>query len=143
MGWQSWFLNSTELIFLGLGAYFDIKSRELPIPYLTGFCICGILLNIIWNYQKIEMVLGGILVGCLFLVFGKLSREAIGYGDGLSFLILGIFVGWESLLGILFLAFFLSGIYGGWRMIWHREKFSDEIPFLPFLLLAKLGELFI
>lgn len=141
MEWQQYFLQGTEVIFLGIGTCFDIKSKELPLRFLLIFAIIGISFNISWKYQRLEMVLGGLALGGIFLLIGKLTKEAIGYGDGLCFMILGVFEGYKSTLGILVVAFFLSGIAGLWKLIWKRGRSIDTMPFLPFLFLAKIGEI--
>lgn len=143
MEWQKSILYGMEFLFLGLGSYFDMKSRELPLGFLTVFGVCGLFLNLIWKYQTFELVLGSLLIGGLFLLIGKVTKEAIGYGDGLCFMILGIYEGWKSMIGILGAAFLLSGIYGIWKMLCRGGKSSDTIPFLPFLFLAQIGVLFI
>lgn len=143
MGWQKSFLYGIEFLFLGLGSYFDLKSRELPLKFLAVFGMFGIFLNLIWKYQTFEQVFGSLLIGGLFLLIGKMTKEAIGYGDGLCFMILGIFEGWKTMIGILAAAFFFSGIYGIWKILCHGGKTSDAMPFLPFLLLAQIGALFV
>ena len=72
-----------------------------------------------------------------------MSKEAIGYGDGLFFMVLGIFEGWKIMSGILAAAFFFSGIYGIWKILCRGGKAKDTMPFLPFLLLAQIGALFV
>ena len=143
MSWQQWILYGSELLFLGMGSYFDIKSRELPLGFLTGFGAFGIILNVLWKYQTLELILGSLLIGGLFLLIGRLTKESIGYGDGLCFMILGIFEGWKSMIGILTAAFFLSGIFGIWKMLCRGGKTSDTMPFLPFLFVVQIGVFFI
>lgn len=143
MGWQKSFLHGIEFLFLGLGSCYDIKSRELPLGFLIVFGAFGIFLNLFWKYQSFELVLGSLLIGGLFLIIGKVSKEAIGYGDGLCFMVLGIFEGWKIMSGILAAAFFFSGIYGIWKILCRGGKAKDTMPFLPFLLLAQIGALFV
>lgn len=141
MEWQQYILQVVELLFLGVGSYFDVKSRELPLLFLGGFGLLGIFFNVIWKYQKLEMILGGVFLGGLFLLIGKVSKEAVGYGDGLCFMVLGVFEGWKSMITILCISFLLSAVYGVWKLVWREAKVNDTMPFLPFLLLARIGEL--
>lgn len=140
MEWKQYVLLGTELLFLGIGTYFDVKSRELPWSFLGGFCILGIFLNIIWKYQTLEMIFGGVLLAGVFLLIGKFSKEALGYGDGFSVLVLGILNGWKETVELLFVALLISSVYGIWKMLCHGAKAEDAMPFFPFLLLAKMGE---
>lgn len=139
MDWEQYFIQGLELLFLGLGTYFDVKSRELPLAFLTAFGLLGVACNIIWKYQSLKEVLIGCCIGGIFLVVGWLTKEAVGYGDGLSLVILGVFEGFSGMIPIVFGAFLLSGVYGLWRIIGLGEAASDTMPFFPFLFLALIG----
>lgn len=139
MDWERYFIQGIELVFFGVGTYFDVKNRELPLEFLTIFGLVGIVCNVIWKYQKFSNIVIGCGVGCVFLLVGWLTKESIGYGDGLGLCILGIFEGWRGMIPIVFGAFLMSGVYGLWRMIGLKEQGSDTMPFFPFLLLALIG----
>lgn len=139
MNWEQYLIQGVELLYLGIGTYFDIKTRELPLGFLTFFGLLGVICNLIWSYQSLRNIFIGCCIGGIFLTVGRLTKEAIGYGDGLSLLILGIFEGWKGMLSIVFTAFLLSGAYGLWRMIGFGESGSDTMPFFPFLFLALIG----
>ena len=139
MDWKQYVLQGTAILFLGLGTYFDVKSKELPLMFLSVFCALGIFFNIIWKYQKMEMIFGGVFLAGMFLLIGKFSKEAIGYGDGLSVLVLGILKGWKETMELFFLALLISSLYGIWKMLRYGAKTKDTMPFLPFLFLAQMG----
>lgn len=139
MEWKLYFVQGLELLFLGFGAYFDIKDRELPILFLSFFTVLGILCNLFWKYQSIENSFIGVCIGGIFLFAGWLTKEAIGYGDGIGLMTLGLFEGWRGMLPILFAAFLLSGIYGLWRVVGCGQSGHDTMPFFPFLFLALIG----
>lgn len=132
-------MELVEFLFLGVGTYYDIKNQELPIPFLLVFGILAILLNLIFPYQTIQNVLTGAGIGGVFLFTSWMTKEAIGYGDGIGLVILGIFEGWQGLLPIVFGAFLLSGVYGVWRLIGYKEMRTETMPFYPFLLIAFIG----
>lgn len=139
MDWERYFIQGMELLFFGIGAYFDIRDRELPITFLTAFGLLGIICNVIWKYQSLENVLIGCFAGGTFLIIGWMTKEAIGYGDGIGLVILGIFEGMKGMIPIVIGAFFLSGIYGLWNLIGQKKNSSDTMPFFPFILLAFIG----
>lgn len=139
MEWHQYFLQGTEVLFLGLGTYFDIKDQEIPLTFLLVFGGLGIIYNVVWKYQTLQNVLIGICIGGLFLFVGWLTQEAIGYGDGLGLVILGLFEGWQGMIPIVFGAFLLSGVYGIWRLIGLQKSRNDVMPFFPFLLIARMG----
>lgn len=137
--WERYFVQGMELLFLGIGTYFDIRDRELPITFFAAFGMLGIICNVIWKYQSLENVMIGCLIGGTFLLAGWITKEAIGYGDGIGLMVLGIFEGLKGLIPIVFGSFFLSGIYGLWNLMGLKKSGSDTMPFFPFMLLAFMG----
>ncbi len=141
MDWQLYFLQGTEVLFLGLGSWFDLKSKRIPVLFLLAFGGLGILGNVLGNYQRFSDILPGVCIGAVFLWVGWITKEAIGYGDGLGIIILAVFAGWKEMLSIVCGGFLLSGLYGIYRMICTGGDGQDTMPFFPFLLLALLGRM--
>lgn len=130
-----------ELLFLGIGTYFDVRNQKLPMGFFLFFGFIACVRNILLPYQSLRDVLGGACIGGLFLFTGWITKEAIGYGDGLGLVILGILEGWQGMIPIVLAAFVLSGVYGMWCLIGLRESPRTEMPFYPFLLIAFMGVL--
>jgi prepilin signal peptidase PulO-like enzyme (type II secretory pathway) len=84
----------------------------------------------------------GLLPGILFLLFARISKEAIGYGDGFSICMMGIYLEVETLLSVCMCALFLAGIVALVLLVSGKRKGKQEIPFIPFLLLSFLLEVF-
>lgn len=139
MEWKLYFVQGMELLFLGIGTYFDIRDRKLPEWFLLVFGGLGVACNLFLNYQKAAEAVAGLCVGGMFLLIGWITGEAIGYGDGIGLMILGVLGGLQGILPILFIAFFCSGIYGLWKMIGCGRSKNDTMPFYPFLFLALMG----
>jgi leader peptidase (prepilin peptidase)/N-methyltransferase len=134
--------NQLELIiflFLGIGTYFDVKRKELPIPIFICFGSIALIWGIFFSDQKIGNMILGSCVGFCFLLTGWFSKEAIGYGDGMGLTILGMLEGWPQMIPVIIGAFLLSGIYGVWRLIGCGDSLLEELPFYPFLLIAFTG----
>lgn len=139
--WECYFMQGFEVLFLGIGSYFDIKNREIPMEFLISFGCFGIICNLILKYQNLKNVILGISVGIFFLFIGWVSKEAIGYGDGLGLCVLGVFEGWMGMISIVFGAFLLCSVYGIWRIIGYREQKESTMAFYPFLFMAFIGEI--
>ena len=83
----------------------DYRIRKVPRDVLL-LCMAGVIIyqvltgNVDWKLS----VAGG-LSGILFLWISKITNEAIGYGDSLAILILGIYLGIWGLLEVLMTAF--------------------------------------
>lgn len=100
----------------------------------SGMIIYQVLMgNVDWKLS----VAGG-LSGILFLWISKITNEAIGYGDSLAILILGIYLGIWGLLEVLMTAFFILGIIGLICVVIKRKKKGLAFPFYPFLTVGYL-----
>lgn len=143
MEWKLYFVQGMQLLFLGIGAYYDMKDQKIPLCFLIIFLGIGSYCNLFLRYQSFVSIFGGFIIGSLFLAFGWLTQEKIGYGDGIALIVLGIFGGGKNLLAVLFLAFFLSGIYGIWLLVRAKVPGTKEIPFFPFLFLGMMGVIFL
>ena len=139
MDWEQYFIQGMELLFFGIGSWFDVRNRELPLTFLMIFGVLGIICNVLWNYQSLKNVVLGGLIGGTFLFLGWVTNEAIGYGDGIGLVILGIFEGFRGMIPIVIVAFLFSGIYGLWKVLGLKKSGSDTMPFFPFLMLAFTG----
>ena len=124
------------VILTGL-SFMDYKIRKVPRDVLL-LCMAGTVLyqavtqNIDWMVS-----LGGGLIGMIFIGISKITREAIGYGDSLAILILGIYLGVWGLLEVLATSFFILGILALGCMTLRRKK-SLAFPFYPFLTVGYL-----
>lgn len=126
-------------IFLLWSAYKDWKKREIPLALLLGMGVVAVGTWIFCDFAGVQQRLVGILVGGLFLIISKLTKEAIGYGDSLVILILGLHMGVFQMLQTLFLASVLAGglsLFLLWRHKWSK---SMTLPFLPFVAATYLG----
>ena len=139
MDWKQYYIQGLELLYFCAGSYFDVKDRELPNWFLMFFIVVACLCNLCCRYQSFGELLVGMLIGTGFLLVCWMSKEAIGYGDGMAFLTLGIFEGGRRMLPVVFWAFFMSGIYGGWKLLILKKQRKETMPFFPFLLFAFLG----
>lgn len=139
MDWIQYFIQGIELLFMGIGTFFDVRDRELPILFLLMFGSLGMVCNLLWKYQSLRDLLMGVCLGGTFLVIGFISNEKIGYGDGIGLVIIGIFEGIDGMISIITGAFLFSGVYGLWNIFGLKKSGSDTMPFFPFLLLAFVG----
>jgi leader peptidase (prepilin peptidase)/N-methyltransferase len=70
--------------------------------------------------------------GCILLSF--LTREALGYGDGIVIMVYGLGMGFTCTVEWLLLGFFLSAIWAVYLCVFQKADRKKEFPFLPFLL---------
>ncbi len=124
--------------FLGLNAISDIWRREICLFSIGIFMIAGIVYQGL-IMQNIPAFFLGLLPGAALLLLSKVTREALGMGDGLLMLVLGSFLGLGEALDVLLLALFFAALWAG-ILLFVRKKHKDyEFPFVPFLLAGYLG----
>lgn len=108
--------------------------KVLGIFAVTGFCYT-LFLRQTGNLELWVSFIPGILL----LLLGKISREAVGYGDGSIVLVMGLYLSFWEILGILAVASILAALWATGLLF--SGKAGRTIPFVPFLLAGFLGEL--
>lgn len=117
----------------------DARKKTIPYVLLLDLGIAVIAFSFLCDGIRVSMRVGGAVMGVLFLLISKLSREAIGYGDSWLILILGIHMGSLATLGVLFVAALLAAVaslFFLWKCHWKRQA---TLPFVPFLTISYLG----
>ena len=113
-------------------AIWDIWKRQLPIVLLMLVTIT-VLIQCFMGSGSVLSSIGGGLVGGAFLLLSKLSKEALGYGDSLLILIIGVQLGFWSLLECLTYTMFFLGIISLIYLVIKRGRRQVTIPFIPIL----------
>lgn len=122
-------------IWLGIQGGLDLKYKEIPLWLAICGGVAGIMFCILEKRSLGEIVLS-CLPGVIALIFSKLTNEVMGYGDGVVFLVMGIYLSLERLLAIGMLAFLIAGVAALVLLVIFRKKGNYRIPFLPFLCIA-------
>lgn len=131
--WE-YILKITLLAFLGAGAFFDIKSKSIPVWYPAAGFAAGIILKLLEGSFNIFQIAGGCAVGLLLLMLSLISKNAIGKGDGLMFIVTGVFVGLIGNVILLFVSLLKAAITSLVMLLTKRIKKKNLIPFVPFML---------
>lgn len=135
---KAWILG----IWLGVIGGIDFKYKEIPIWISIVGAIFGIGFCII-EKRTLESVFFALIPGVLAIVFSKLTKEVMGVGDGITFIIMGFFLSLEHLLSVGMLAFAMAGVIAFFLLVVFRKRGNYRMPFLPFLAVAyyliKLG----
>ena len=123
------------LILLIILTITDIKKREISVFIISIFSIIAITLIFMDDNRNIFGILCGVLVGVVLLLFSYISRESIGYGDGLVFLVTGLYLGGYRNLELLLVAVFAAAIFG-LSIVFITKDIKKSIPFIPFVLFS-------
>ncbi|MBQ4425960.1 MAG: prepilin peptidase [Lachnospiraceae bacterium] len=135
------------LFFLYLGALSreDLRRRAIPLSLLAAGAAGGLLQAVLQLYF-LENTLAaawaafwpGVLPGAGLLLLAKITKGAIGPGDGLCFITFAFWIRIVPLFTLLFTALCLSALTGLALMIFRKKSRTDRLPFLPFTMAAAL-----
>lgn len=125
-------------VFLLLCTYFDMKEKRIPFYLFFAFGVIGILFLFISQEKEVLPALQGAIVGIGVLFLAKVTREGIGYGDGIILLITGLYLGLRQNALLFLLAILLSSVFALVFWMVKRVDRKTEIPFVPFLAAAFL-----
>ena len=129
-------------VLLVINTWTDIRKKEICLPVLFIFLAGGIL----WRIRQGLLWPAGIMsmgIGVFIILIALISGGMVGFGDGLLILTMGSVLGAGELAGILCGALLLCGIYSGIEYLMLKKSRSEEIPFVPFLLIGYLGGIFL
>lgn len=130
-------IEAMLFVFLGLAAYFDCRFRRIPWSVLGMGTIFMIICNILqWKEFKVG-ILSAALPGLFLLVLAWLTKESIGYGDGISVILLGGMVGLRNCIWVLCISLLFLSLAGLVLLVIKRVDRKTKIPYLPFLLAAE------
>ena len=124
--------------FLGINSWIDIQKKQISLVSVGFFMAVGILYECVVQNKNPD-VFWGLLPGAVLLGVSKLSREALGMGDALLMLVLGIYLGLEAALDVLLLALFLAAVWAGILIVVGKKGRNYAFPFVPFWLIGYVG----
>ena len=123
---------------LGISSIEDIKTKRVSAFYLLGFAIVAIYLQFWHIHLSPASVIGGAALGLIFVGVTIVRMDAMGLGDGLVLMVVGIFLGFRESMEIIVIAVFLVAIYGIFLIIVKKKDRKTEIAFIPFIFISFL-----
>lgn len=121
---------------LGLHSLEDIKQKKITVGLTLLSGIAGILLHLLFQNRSIFEMLAGMVPGVFVLAASHMTKSRIGTGDGIVFMLTGLYLGLTENLRLMFVSFFLAGMWGLYLLIIKRCEKTKRIPFVPFLFLG-------
>lgn len=96
----------------------------------------------------IDNILGMIVGGGIFLLITLIGgaiagKEAMGFGDVKFMGALGLFFGWLNIILISVMSFLFAAIVSIIILITRKKKFTEYIPFGPFIVVASMIPIYI
>jgi leader peptidase (prepilin peptidase)/N-methyltransferase len=128
--------------------FIDIEHQIIPdvisLPgILIGFIASFFIPQVSWQQSGLGILIGGgILYAIAFAYYVITKRDGMGGGDIKLLAMIGAFLGWQSLLYIIFAASLAGSVIGIAAMIKQGKGGRTKIPFGPFLALSAMSFLF-
>lgn len=126
--WGAWVL-------LGVTSIFDLRYKRIPLLLIISGTVLGVVAIITRGAESSELVYA-LMPGILLLITAFLTREKIGYGDGMLLLGLGLLEGVIGCLGDLLIGLLLASVFGLILFVFGKRGREITLPFVPFLLAA-------
>ena len=124
-------------------AVYDLRKKVVPLYMILVMGILAVLHTAVCKSLSWAQLLLGLGIGIFFLAFSKITREAVGYGDSLVLLCLGMFLGGSSLAKMVMAAAIGSSLFAivvGMVKGWNRKQ---TLPFIPFVCAGYVGVVWI
>lgn len=126
------------LAFLGINTWTDIKRKQVSLAAVGVFAV-GMLTERLYTGQLSWQILFPAAVGAFFLGLSMMTKGAVGIGDGLVLLALGLALDAGEFLMTVMTGMLCCGVWSGILLAVCRKGRKTEIPFVPFLLLGYMG----
>ena len=128
-------MNGAEYIMLGcllILSIMDLRTRKISLlpVLLLGLFAMGYRF---WENESLWEVLTGMLPGGVLLLAAWVTKESIGYGDGIVLLVVGVFCGIKKTVAILGISLILAAVMAMLLLVLRRAGRKTELPFLPCL----------
>jgi len=124
------------LVTLCICAWTDFKRKQIrkEVVFAAAILLTGLTL---FSYQSISAIQSvNLLPGFFMLLISFLSREKIGYGDGICLILSGLALPWRQFMGSMFFSFILMLILSILLMITKKATWNTKLPYVPFLLIG-------
>ena len=116
-------------------AVWDFRTKELPLWITIVLGSCGLIYSLYIKREGWDMIFA-LLPGLFCLVIGYITRQSVGYGDGILIGVLGLFYTWKEIFEICSIAIMVAGFVGLILLVIFKKNGKYEIPFIPFLFLG-------
>lgn len=124
-----------------IGSVYDWKYFSLPVWLLAVSVlggICGVMYSLFWEDATLFSVGMAFLPGVSALLLSYITREQIGYGDGILLLAMGGSMGLEAVIVAVGIALAASFVVSVTLVVLKKVGRAQKLPFVPFLFLGSI-----
>ena len=125
------------VVYMGISTYFDFRWKRIPW-WIQGM---GVIFLCIYSTMQggapgIELLLS-VVPGIVMLGLSFVTKESIGYGDGVTMMIVGGMIGLRNCVWVICISLVMISIVGIVLMIIKRASGKTRIPYIPFMFAAE------
>ncbi len=131
-----WHFMAMALLYSGLLAcsFIDLDYKIIPDKILLFLSLAGLPLILVQHHTgAVRYIAGALLGGLLLLLPALVSRGGMGGGDIKLAGVIGLYLGWQKILLVLFSASVLAALSGAAWVLVKKKSFRESMPFGPFL----------
>lgn len=128
-------------LFLSICAFYDVKEKQLSAVFLIGVFVAIAAGELFIGQKAVTELMLDIIIGGVFLGIALVSKQAVGYADGVVLCCSGLILGVYANLNLLFYSLIAISICSIVMLLLRKATVKDRIPFLPFMLVGYLGVL--
>lgn len=133
--------SAALLIFMAVAAYQDWKEKQINVCIFLVAAFVGIVLRVGVQEESVWSMLEGVAVGIVILLLAWLTGGSVGAGDGLMFMVSGIFLEFWENINLLMTSFTIAGVVALFMIAVKKKGRKYRLPFVPFMLVAYLLQL--
>lgn len=119
-------------ILLGIFAWQDLRERQLPLVWLGAALAAGVGYRLAGGWEQVLALPGCLLPGAGVLGLSRITRGAIGSGDGGVLLAAGCFLGGREAFQLFWGGLVLASL-GAAVCFLRGNARGKRLPFVPFL----------
>ncbi len=133
MDFQENIINILIYLFLIICSIQDIKEKRLSKKLLAGFGMLFFIVSFLMGNISFSDWIWNMLPGMAAILTAFLTKEQIGYGDGICLLILGNVNSFDVLLGAMMGSLIVMSGYSIILLLLKKGNRKTTLPMLPFL----------
>lgn len=131
---KEWVWKGFVTIFLMLNTGWDIRKRKVLLGSIVSFGILGMIHLFFVEKEMVFLVLCGVLPGMFLILCSYVTRQSVGYGDGLIVLVCGLYLGlWQTFAMVFYGLLFCSAV-SVFLLLLRKRTYKTGVPFVPYLL---------
>lgn len=123
-------------ILMGLCAIYDLRSKRIPLVLIALCAVLSVIESVIGLTDHVRtpvMILAALMPGIFLLFLSFVTKQAVGFGDGLLMCAVGPILGFRLMMSGVMLGFFLSSLAAIFLLIFKKADKKTKMPFVPFL----------